>query len=98
MGAATGGGGGDGTDASRPVKNSGGCPPEITIFMDFFSEKSLKFQILQYFQNKVGQIRGEIRIMGVGGFDSKESVSSPPPTHTHTRNFVAAPLYLPLLG
>ena len=58
IGVATGGMGG-----TRPlVRNSGGRPPEIAIFRDFFSEYLPKFHIFHYFQNKVGEIRGEMGI------------------------------------
>ena len=59
MGAATLGDGG----CVPPVQNSGGRPPEIAISKVFFKELSnFSLYFFQDFQNKVTEIREEIKI------------------------------------
>ena len=57
--------GGDAGDMSPTgSKFRGGCPPEIAIFKENFMHICQSFQIFQCFQNKVAEIRREIRIWG----------------------------------
>ena len=58
MGADTGGMG----DASPSQKVDGDVPPEIKIFSDFFLELTKIVRFFQDSQNKLTEIRGEIRI------------------------------------
>ena len=63
MGGAT-GGGGDAGDFSPRFEIPGGMSPQKSGFLKKIFGIFAIFWIFQYFQNKVGEIRGEIRIWG----------------------------------
>ena len=57
--------GGGGRGSGPPLlKTAGVDPPEIWTFQYIFFLKSIFFCILQHFQNKVDQIRGETKLWG----------------------------------
>ena len=61
--------GGGGATARPLVQNSGrDVRPEIATFKENFMKTFQNLQFFQYFQNKVTELRGEIRISGYMGF------------------------------
>ena len=80
--------------ASSPFR--GDVPPETAIFKENFLNIYRKVGIFRYFRNKVGKIRGEIRIWGQVVLIH---LNLPPPPSRNpsplpSRNFVVTPLVM----